>query len=158
MSRFRFASLSGTFTNVAYVPRDVNTFDKLFFCRFKSLRCKGLSLFCGRKFRKISKNFSKFLKFLFFGPTMGLFLALLGFLPLLGLLSPLFHWILRQNFNLGLYIDPLRLQMPIGLPGCLIYGDMGMPRLRFREKSYGMAETMTTHEMPYQELKKILRI
>jgi hypothetical protein len=105
---------------------------------------------------KISQNFSNFF---FFGPTMGLFLALLGLWTLLGLLSPFFHWILRQNLNFGLYyIDPLRLQMPIGLPGCLIYGDMGMPRLRFREKSYGMAETMTTQEKPYQELKKILRI
>lgn len=102
MSRFRFASLSGTFTNVAYVPRDVNTFDKLFFRPFKPLRCKGLSLFPGGKSPKIGKNFSKFLKFLFFGPKMGLFLALLGLLPLRGLLRPLFYWILGSFGHWGL--------------------------------------------------------
>jgi hypothetical protein len=102
VSRFRFASLSGTFTNVAYVPRDVNTFDKLFFRRFKHLLCKGFTLFWGRKSPQIFKNFSKFLKFLFFGPTMGLFLALFGLGTLVGLLRPLFHWILRSIFNWGL--------------------------------------------------------
>jgi hypothetical protein len=102
VSRFRFASLSGTFTNVAYVPSDVKTFDKLFFNFFKLILGKALSLFWGRKPRIICKNFSKFLKFLFFGPKMGPFLALLPLLPLLGLLSPLFHWILRSNFNWGL--------------------------------------------------------
>jgi hypothetical protein len=102
VSRFRFASLSGTFTNVAYVPSDVKTFDKLFFNFFKLILGKALSLFWGRKPRIICKNFSKFLKFLFFGPKMGLFLALLPLLPLLGLLSPLFHWILRSIFNWGL--------------------------------------------------------
>lgn len=73
MSRFRFASLSGTFTNVAYVPRDVNTFDKLFFHRFKLILGKALSLFLWLKSRKIGKNFSKFLKFLFFWAQNGSF-------------------------------------------------------------------------------------